>query len=88
MKLRHAVALALLVWYLMVAPRQSFENGQYHEASLGKWTHKATFHSELECKQEILKGCHHFQNGEIEGLEGPLCFARCVAGDDPQLKGN
>jgi len=73
-------------WYLMVAPAESFKNHEYREAPLGKWTQKATFDSEFECKEEISKECHHVQSGEAVGLEGPLCWALCVASDDPRLK--
>ena len=86
MKFRHAAALALVGWYLIVAPPQSFKDGKYHEAPLGKWTYKANFDSEFECKQEISKGCHHVESGEVVGLEGPLCWALCVSSDDPRLK--
>jgi hypothetical protein len=49
MNLRHAAALALVRWYLIVAPPQSFKDGKYHEGPLEEWTHKATFDSEFEC---------------------------------------
>lgn len=83
---RHAAALALVGWYLIVAPPQAFKDLKYYEVLLRDWRHKGTFDSEFECKQEISKGCHHFQNGEENGLEGPLCYAQCVASDDPRLK--
>jgi hypothetical protein len=86
MKSRHAAALALVGWYLIVAPPQSFKDHKYYEAPLGQWTHKATFDSEFECNQERSKGCHHFENGETIGLEGPLCYSKCIASDDPRLK--
>ena len=90
MNLRHAAALALVGWYLMVPPQQSFKDHKYYEAPLVEWTHKATFDAEFECKQEISKGCHHYEHIEgyygMLGLEGPLCRARCVATDDPRLK--
>jgi NAD(P)H-flavin reductase len=86
MKPRHAAALALVGWYLMVPPPQSFKNGEYREAPLVQWTHRATFDTEVECNHETSKGCHHFQNGSTIGLEGPLCWAKCIASDDPRLK--
>jgi hypothetical protein len=86
MNLSHAAALALVGWYLIVAPPQSFKDNQYHEVPLREWTHKATFDSEFECKQEQSKGCYKFQNGEVIGLEGPLCYSQCIASDDPRLK--
>lgn len=83
---RHIAALALVVWYLLVAPPQAFKDFKYHEVPLREWTHKATFDTDVECNHEISKGCHHFQNGEENGFEGPLCYAQCVATDDPRLK--
>jgi hypothetical protein len=86
MNLRRATAFAFVGWYLIVAPPQSFKNYEYHEVPLGEWKHKASFDSEFECNHEISKGCHSFQNGEIHGFEGPLCYARCIASDDPRLR--
>jgi|HubBroStandDraft_6_1064221.scaffolds.fasta_scaffold724595_2 hypothetical protein len=86
MNLRHAAALAIVGWYLIVAPPQAFKDHKYHEVPLGDWTHKATFSSEFECKREQSRGCHHFENGEIVGLEGPLCYSQCIASDDLRLK--
>jgi hypothetical protein len=88
MKPRHAAALVLVGWYLLVPPPQAFKNSKYYQVPLGEWTHKATFDSESECKQEIRNGCHSVDHGDIFGFEGPYCHARCVASDDPRLKGN
>jgi hypothetical protein len=86
MNARHAASLALVGWYLMAAPPQSFRDNQYHEAPLGEWIHKGTFHSEFECKQKLSNGCHEVGGKGMLGFEGPLCWARCVASDDPRLK--
>jgi hypothetical protein len=94
MNLRHAYAVALVGWYLMVAPPQAFKGHEFSDKDHNlpevsrEWTHKATFDSEFECKQEQLRGCHKFERygGSVVGLEGPLCFSSCVSSDDPRLK--
>ncbi len=86
MKPRHAAALALAGWYLILPPSQSFKNGQYRETPLSKWTRDATFDTEVECNHKISEGCHPFQNGEGYELMGPLCFPLFIASDDPRLK--
>jgi hypothetical protein len=62
--------------------------GIYNHRPLSEWKRKATFNTEVECKYTISKGCHRFQNGEVARLEGPLCWAQCIATGDPRLKGN
>jgi hypothetical protein len=89
MNLRHAVALALVGWYLMVPPPFDIDikAGIYNHKPLGEWTRKATFDTEFECKREIAKGCGTInQNGEDIGRVGPLCYSQCIATDDPRLK--
>jgi hypothetical protein len=86
MKPRHAAALALVGWYLMVPPPQDVKHGFFAFVPLSQWTHKATFDTEVHCKREISKGCLNInQNGE-NMRSGSLCRARCVASDDPRLK--
>ncbi len=86
MNLSHTAALALVSWYLIVTPPQSFKNNEYHEVPLRRWMHKATFDSEFECNRERSKGCHHFENDAEIFLGAPLCWSLCVASDDPRLK--
>ena len=85
MNLRHTAALALVGWYSMVPGRTTVTPGFWYHDDKG-WTRKATFDTEVECNHEILKGCHRSQNGEVDGLFGPLCRAQCMASDDPRLK--
>jgi hypothetical protein len=89
MKPRHAAALALASWYLMVLP-QDIAGGHFRSVPLGsEWKHQGTFDTEFECKREIEKGCGTInQNGEIIGRVGPLCYSRCISSDDPRLKPN
>src|SRR5260370_31006074 len=90
MKPRHAAALALVGWYLIMAPAESFRNHQDDEEPLGKWILLQTFDTELECKQKLSKGCRQVGHGGVHttiGFEGPMCYARCIATDDSRLKG-
>jgi hypothetical protein len=94
MKLRHTYAFALVGWYLMVATPQVSKGHDYIDKDhpfpevSREWTHKATFDSEFECKQEQSRGCRKFERygGSLVGLQGPLCFSSCVSSDDPRLK--
>ena len=83
---RHAPALALVGWFLVMAPPESFRNHQYHEVPLAKWIYLHTFDTERECKQKLSKGCRKVGHGGVHGtigVEGSLCYSRCVASDDP-----
>jgi hypothetical protein len=89
MKLRYAAALALVGWYLILAPPESFKDHRYHGEPLGMWIRKQTFDTELECKHKLSKGCRKVGYGGFHptlGFEGPLCYALCVASDDPRLR--
>jgi hypothetical protein len=84
---RHAVALALVGWYLMIPPPTWKPPQPLPEhLQLTNWLPKRTFETQAECDRAITRSCHHLKNGEIAGLEGPLCSALCVSSDDPQLK--
>ena len=85
---RHAAALALVGWYLILAPPESFKDRRYQPEPQGKWIRKQTFDTELECKLKLSKGCRKVGYGGSHptlGFEGPLCYALCVATDDPRL---
>jgi hypothetical protein len=83
---RHAAALALVGWYLMMPGRTTSTPGFWQHDDKG-WTHKATFDTKVECNREILKGCGTInQNGEVIGRVGPLCYSQSISSDDPRLK--
>ena len=100
MKLHHALALTLIGWYLMYPPpprpdHESLEPGP-------DWTILAGFQTKAECKAAqsktmqsawpTLKG----NSGAPGGATDPKFLAqqllisqcRCVADDDPRLKGD
>jgi hypothetical protein len=73
MKLSHAAALALVVWYPMRPPLPHLNPNAIHTdsaAPLSRWTIVATFPTQKEC----------------DAHRGPNPWERCVASDDPRLK--
>jgi hypothetical protein len=78
MKLRHAAALALVGWYLMVPPQTRtwwIGEERYDDAApLNRWTIEQSFD-----KAEL---CEAARQATQAG------HAVCVATDDPRLKGN
>ena len=53
MKPRHAAALALVAWYLMVPPSQHTVFGCDPTASLTKWLKFSSFGSETACRDRL-----------------------------------
>jgi len=70
MKLRHAAALALVGWYLMMPPSTSSGRIQ-KDAPLSRWYIFTTFETKKECEK-----ARQFSSG----------LSICVASDDPRLK--
>ena len=85
MKLRHAAALALVGWYLMVPPTHRV-NGQTifeDSAPLTSWRQVYAYETAKQCQDEI----DHLQTLPPEAaVHGD--HAQCVASDDSRLKGN
>jgi len=101
MNLRHAAALALVAWYLMVPPQV------YYEPSSSRvlipppfdrtWRVKATFNSANDCevareKHETdfalaVKSAIPKRHEADPKLSSPDDGALCMATDDPRLKG-
>jgi hypothetical protein len=89
MKLRHAAALALVGWYLMVAPTSGKEGDPeskflFH-APLSKWRQLGEFDSATECNEQREKWVTTVLSLSSDTPEGT--WALCVATDDPRLKG-
>ncbi len=73
MKPRHAAALALVGWYLMVPPIQ---NGRPNDqAPFSKWVIEHIYDSADRCDYVMRK-------------LRPRIICECIASDDPRLKGN
>ncbi len=98
MKSPHAAALALLGWYLMLAPIREAPGGRSYvdiEAPLNQWTVTGAFDRADSCQQAKARGQRegkeqkfHPAGGERE-LEKLLWIdfieAQCIASDDPRL---
>ncbi len=86
MNLRHAAALALVGWYLMVPPPD------HPDAPLALWTHPLRYDTAEECEANRKRILENAKHGPL-----PLSFNRerevelaslrkCIATDDPRLK--
>jgi hypothetical protein len=85
MKLRHAAALALVGWYLMMAP--TFRNPQTDSftvdlnAPLSTWEFVASYYSAADCRfaeRDLIETAAQYPN--VIGF-----YTLCVASDDPRL---
>jgi hypothetical protein len=97
---RHAAALALVGWYLMVPPVRLVKSGrdgdhewrEYSiepEAPLREWTRPKPqeFEYKTDCQRVISNHCNRGIDGAgTSYFEGSLCDAKCIATDDPRLK--
>jgi hypothetical protein len=92
---RHLAALALVGWTLMVPPPRPvgdhFETNFY--APLSKWTRLRTFDLKSQCEteretyQQKPTGNLVIMLGAAEA-QATTKASKCVATDDPRLKGN
>jgi len=97
MKLRHAVPLTLIGWYLMVPPLIPNTHEINKSAPLSQWMIRRTFPHNAGCeatKYQLRKRAlaaevefsHHGRRGNPDLYCIP-CNAECVAIGDPRLKG-
>jgi hypothetical protein len=99
MKLRHAAALALVGWYLMIPPRVSdwpvlvFDTN----APLSKWQQGGSFDTAKECNEDKKRsaGLALQLTDKLSGEDkhkamlsvmAMLSGPQCIASDDPRLK--
>jgi hypothetical protein len=82
MNLRHAAALALVGWYLMVPSKKD------PNAPIRDWGHYGSYDTAKECgeEQEWLYQRSKLANSKIS--ENQAAGSECIASDDPRLKGN
>ena len=91
MNLRHAAALALVVWYLMVPPEYRHDGMLTfrRDAPLTKWTRGWGFDGEAACKEAIASPSKHsgsYQTFHQALVAEQMSNGRCIASDDPRLK--
>ena len=97
MKARHAAALALVGWYLMTPPLLETQVGVGLDEPLSRWDIQRAFDTAAEC--EAARSLWIHENGlkstkkairrgspEMGGLW--VSGSKCIATDDPRLKGN
>jgi len=100
MTTRHAAALTLLGWYLMLPPieqRSSEMSYVNTEAPLGKWTINTAFDRADACENAKLKGLRerwadkdrpveaNMPKNFNQSLLNAFALSQCVATDDPRL---
>ena len=96
MKLRHAAALALELWYLMVPPSKGSPTFLFDaQAPFNQWTIRATFDTATECRQQASTTANLFKalankDGTVAAINNSNRFAMaiCLEPDDPRLKGS
>jgi hypothetical protein len=95
MKPRHAAALALLAWYLLVPPHRICTGCSHYfqpdppNASLDKWERVHTYDTVTKCRESLL--WYQKKTGGWKLLKRPripyvATYGRCIASDDPRLK--
>jgi hypothetical protein len=95
MRLRHAAALALAAWFLMMPPPKPVGDHfvSNFSAPLSKWTRVRRFDLQSQCEttraayQQKPTGNLVIMLGAAEA-QATTKASQCVAGDDPRLKEN
>ena len=85
MNVRHAAALALAGWYLLVPPRESENSAKLrYDVPLGEWVYVNSFDTAKECTDDAVK---EEQLREKDPLEADQYASwQCIATDDPRLR--
>jgi len=96
MNLRHAAAVALVGWYLMIPPVIE-KAGSYEadfNAPLSRWSVNSPFDSASECRAVnanlVLQQRRVFDQAQVHSRDWAvaqrLVVSQCIASDDPRLK--
>jgi hypothetical protein len=96
MKPRHAAALALVGWYLLLPPLVNAPYKVDTEAPLASWKVYQTFDTRDECDKSRLAEQAKYKHtasapvGTIKkgsrAFALQMTFAQCISSDDPRLK--
>jgi len=78
MKPRHAAALALVDWYLMIPPLNEHSYRPQPDLPLSEWWQHQSFDSAQECESAC--------NSDSLPDRMRANNAKCIATDDPRLK--
>ena len=90
MQLRHATALALVAWYLMMPPLRP-DGSANIGAPLSKWTMVSSFDTARECTKVMMISQGYLADPrtmkKLELTRNPrLLNEACISSDDPLLK--
>jgi hypothetical protein len=83
MRPRHAAALSLVGWYLMVPP-MALDGRPDTAAALPKWTLLHSYDTASDCEKAYRKWMTDRKRSSVKELLAQL--AGCYATDDPRLK--
>jgi len=95
---RHAAALALVGWYLMVPPLKGDSSSGYradYDAPLSQWTVLSPFDSASPCDTQHRRDVDDGASAMKKAPKGSFDWAvaqkltqsQCIATDDPRLRG-
>ena len=89
MKTRHAAALALVGWYLLIPPWAVMglvtKPIPDPDAALSNWVHEGNFDSAGACDHALSQFLDAAQREPLAD-RSRANFAQCIATDDPRLK--
>jgi hypothetical protein len=85
---RHAAALTLVGWYLMMPPKIA---GHYRlNAPLSQWTHVSSYDSADDCENLVTTGKLIWESNPKAMADAEqtkaMAETQCVSTDDPRLK--
>ena len=81
---RHAAALVLLGWHLLLPPFGPNEKTANTSTPLSQWDHQESFDSASACEDERSKEVQAYR-GDKRAVER-FVWGRCIASDDSRLK--
>ena len=85
MNVCHAVALALVGWYLLVSLRENENSAKLrYDAPLGEWVYVYSFDTAMECTDDAVKEQQLRAKDPLEADQ--YTSWQCIATDDPRLK--
>jgi hypothetical protein len=86
MKPRHAAALALVGWYLMMPSPQMAIARRVDPSALGGWFQIGVYDTSNRYMENLGHVYENFHHPIDEGSRWALDRAQCIATDDPRLK--
>ncbi len=86
MRLRHALALVPVVWWLIVPPISQDRQSVEKNAPLSRWEMISSYQTAVGCRSELAKLTALIAgNVNYSVIQKRTLAGRCVAADDPRL---